>query len=563
MEEYTAALARWAANERAARDRALPALADLVDVARTGRPPLWLRSRDGEDLLTVRLGTSELRPAPHLDVVVDVPRDLDLDEAVIVSFHGDVGDVDGLVRSVLGQIVIHHRPDDVAVVALLAPSALRAFEWLRWLPHVRSPSSPLTGEHLAAWPDAIAEIVTALLDLEAGREGARIVLVIHEDAEIDSEARDRLLAGAGDRGIRVVWLGRDEHRVPSGCGAVIFVSDETFRADGVEVRTLDVLARHLAARNRSMPRIVGLTDVLGGPPAPADIASAWSVSDVGFLDAPVGLNADGPVSVDLVDQGPHALVTGAAGSGTTELLRTWVAVLAARHPPERVTFLFTDHDGDAASSLAGLPHDVGLPLDIGVSDLEGWLRDELDRRTALLGGRDLTEVAAADPACPPRLVVVVEDFRGSFPGLADVAECGGELGVHLIVAARSPAQLDEELLACTDLRISLRLDDRADSERMLGAGDAADIPVVLAGRAFAWLGAAALESFQVAWAGAPMESRLPSRVRVEPLGFGRAPGQVAAPAPIEATTQLAVVLRAVGLAAERSGRRVAPVPIRD
>ncbi len=67
----------------------------------------------------------------------------------------------------------------------------------------------------------------------------------------------------------------------------------------------------------------------------------------------------------------------------------------------------------------------------------------------------------------------------------------------------------------------------------------------------------------MAWSGAPMESRLPTRVRVEPLGFGRAPGQVAAPVPIEATTQLAVVLRAVGLAAERSGRRVASVPISD
>ncbi|MGK2928615.1 MAG: hypothetical protein ACSLFO_03465, partial [Acidimicrobiales bacterium] len=115
----------------------------------------------------------------------------------------------------------------------------------------------------------------------------------------------------------------------------------------------------------------------------------------------------------------------------------------------------------------------------------------------------------------------------------------------------------------TDLRISLRLDDRADSERMLGAGDAADVPVGLAGRAFAWLGAAALESFQVAWSGAPMDSRLPTRVRVEALGFGRAPGQVDAPAPTETTTQLAVVLRAVGLAAERSGRRVASVPISD
>ncbi len=87
----------------------------------------------------------------------------------------------------------------------------------------------------------------------------------------------------------------------------------------------------------------------------------------GRLCAPVGLEADEPCVIDLVDDGPHAIVAGVTGSGKSELLITWVLALSARHPPGEVSFLLADFKGGTAfDALAGVPHVTGV-----ITDLDG------------------------------------------------------------------------------------------------------------------------------------------------------------------------------------------------
>ncbi len=104
-----------------------------------------------------------------------------------------------------------------------------------------------------------------------------------------------------------------------------------------------------------------------------------------------GSDAHGPVWLDLVAQGPHALIAGTTGSGKSELLVAWVVALAALNPPSRLSFLLVDFKGGAAfAPLADLPHVVGI-----LSDLDGRLaaraveslRAELRRRERLLADR--------------------------------------------------------------------------------------------------------------------------------------------------------------------------------
>ncbi|MDZ7674105.1 MAG: FtsK/SpoIIIE domain-containing protein [Acidimicrobiales bacterium] len=621
VDDKVAEVRAAAEEERVDRLRALPTLPRLVEEARTRRPSLWARGRDAPDLLQVRLGTADAAARVRVEVdkggddslrrhavdrlatatatVGDVPVVLDLDAVAGVAFHGDGDDVDGVVRSVLGQLVARHGPEDVVITALLAPSALRAYEWLRWLPHVRSSASPLPGDQLAVWAEPLADLLGGLLDEAATRRAARrsfprIVVLVHEDADVDRAALGRLLDVALEVGVRVVWVGRDEALVPRQCTTVVRVSagdtrsvrastdadDEpvAFTAEPSDATTLDRLARHLAplrdvssvARVGSIPRVVGLTEVLGGTPAPAEVATTWSVSDGGFLGAPVGIGPDGPLELDLVEQGPHALIAGTSGSGKSELLQSWVAALAARHPPERLTFLFIDYKGGAAAApFTNLAHNVG-----SVTNLDERLsrralvslRAELDRRMALLaehaGPSDLTELAAFDPAaCPPRLVIVVDEFAtliAEIPdfvsGIVDIAQRGRSLGIHLVLATQRPAgAVNEQILANTNLRIALRVVDAADSQNVIGSGEAADIPVPLRGRAFARIGPSELVPFQTAWSGAPRQSGETRRVRVATLGFGRGRDE-AAGSPGSSGTQLDDVLRSVSLAFERSGR---------
>ena len=149
----------------------------------------------------------------------------------------------------------------------------------------------------------------------------------------------------------------------------------------------DVQAGSLAA----IADAVGLVDLLGARALSApSTARRWSTR-THELRVTLGRGAAGPVEVDLVDDGPHALIAGTSGPGKSELLQSMVASLASRYSPQHVNFLFVDYKGGASSDLfARLPHTVGQ-----VTNLDGplaqralvSLRAEIDRRMALLQGR--------------------------------------------------------------------------------------------------------------------------------------------------------------------------------
>ena len=158
-------------------------------------------------------------------------------------------------------------------------------------------------------------------------------------------------------------------------------------------------------------RRVELVDLLGAGDRPeAHIVACWirdrTVPGPRRLRAALGVDAAGrPVDLDL----GHVVVSGAAGTGKTELLRAIVASLAARHTPLSVRLLLVG----SFPGLAGLPHAVER------SGEEG-LEAELRRRE-------------------PGLVVALDEPRSSLRGrlLAILARSGPD-GTHVLVATREP-----------------------------------------------------------------------------------------------------------------------------
>ena len=73
----------------------------------------------------------------------------------------------------------------------------------------------------------------------------------------------------------------------------------------------------------------------------------------------------GPGSLDLVADGPHALIGGTTGSGKSELLRSIVAAIAFDQPPDKVNLFLIDYKGGTAfEELVPLPHVVGCVTDL-------------------------------------------------------------------------------------------------------------------------------------------------------------------------------------------------------
>jgi S-DNA-T family DNA segregation ATPase FtsK/SpoIIIE len=242
------------------------------------------------------------------------------------------------------------------------------------------------------------------------------------------------------------------------------------------------------------------------------------------LATPLGVGADGPVVVDLVADGPHALVAGTTGSGKSELLRSWVVGLARRHPPTALAFVLVDYKGGSAFDVcAGLPHVTGVvtDLDPGLGErLLVALRAEVREREGALRAAGVGDLRDLDRG-PPRLVVVVDefatlaaelpDFLGS---LVDVARRGRSLGLHLVLATQRPAGVvTDDIRANTALRLCLRTLDVADSQDVLGDGSAAGLPGDRPGRAWLRRGDR-IELAQIATGARPPDvERSPLRLR--------------------------------------------------
>ncbi|WP_411720208.1 FtsK/SpoIIIE domain-containing protein [Mycetocola sp.] len=331
------------------------------------------------------------------------------------------------------------------------------------------------------------------------RDGASSLLV----AEVSPDAATPVSAD-----ILVVLADRLD-RIPTRCSTVIeltgtaaAVLHRTTVAGPAEPVPLRVELVSAAESRRFADALAALALQAGGALGHAELPDAVGFSEASAgaappagglsLSAVLGATAAGPVCVDIVSDGPHAIVGGTTGSGKSELLVTWVASVAERYPPSVVTLLLVDFKGGAAfAPLLGLPHVVGVLTDLDSSSAARAL--ESLRAEVRFRERCLRELGARDIAQAPdlaRLVIVVDEFAAMldrFPDLhalfVDVAARGRSLGMHLILCTQRPAGVvKDSLLANCGLRMSLRVNNRADSTAILGTDAAAFLPAALPGR---------------------------------------------------------------------------------
>ncbi|MBW8799558.1 MAG: FHA domain-containing protein [Streptomyces sp.] len=159
-----------------------------------------------------------------------------------------------------------------------------------------------------------------------------------------------------------------------------------------------------------LPQSARLLDELGLARAtPASLMARWAdaADDTeslgGRARAVLGAGPRGPLTADLVAEGPHLLIEGPPGSGRTELLRAVVASLAAAERPDRLGIVLIDgRDGVGAGAGHGeglrvctdIPH-VTTHLTandpVRMRELAQSLSAELKRRAELLGRSDFAD----------------------------------------------------------------------------------------------------------------------------------------------------------------------------
>jgi S-DNA-T family DNA segregation ATPase FtsK/SpoIIIE len=500
------------------------------------------------------MSEAEVMVADHRNVGGQ-PAWIDLARCGVVSLVGAESVTRALARSIVVQIAALHAPEDVTIV--VHTGGADGWDWAKWLPHTHEPGAASA----AGVTSLVAEDFERLADyLERERDRAReearnrrsygpatiarrLVLVLdgyRPDAPwTRTPILESLWTDAGpDLGITVVCLTGSQAAEPtrvdgraavtadgalqlSGPTAERYAVIESARADLSPPELCEAVARRLAplrltedrepvlSRITTLPEMLGVPDVGQLDPRRGRVLPA----DPDMLRVPLGVDGDGePVLLDLKESaqrgmGPHGLVVGATGSGKSELLRTLVTGLAAKHSPELLSFVLVDFKGGATfAGVTELPHVSGLITNLAddlamVDRVRAALQGEQQRRQRMLrdagnvdsvreyqirqaaGGTD-AKGNGLEPL--PYLLIIVDEFGELLSGRPDfidlfvqIGRVGRSLGMHLLLATQ---RLEESRLrglqSHLSYRLCLRTFSAAESRAVIGTPDAYHLPPV-------------------------------------------------------------------------------------
>jgi S-DNA-T family DNA segregation ATPase FtsK/SpoIIIE len=578
---------------------------------------LRIGTADLPSLLTVNLdpgGNGALRK--EAESLVDwygtapaVPVTIDAGDAGTVGIAGPRERVDGLARWLVAQAAALHSPAELAIAAALGPGTGDGWDWLKWLPHTDG-AGGLPSRRIGVGPIGARAVIEEVAHLIAARRsegnaslgGAQgrlphVLLLIDETVAPERSLAGEVLAAA-DEGVTVIWLARQRRDLPGQSGIVLQLDDGSARLGRVDTRDGSELAdvcadslteqraRELAlalapvrdpggGATQTLPVQVPLLDLLDVEAADADwVIARWNAAT--GLGATVGATTGEPFALDLRLDGPHGLVAGTTGAGKSELLQSLLASFAVTHPPDRLSFLLVDYKGGAAfKDCVRFPHTVGLVTDLDAHLTRralASLNAELQRRERILSSADAKDIADLErrnlAEAPPNLLIVIDEFAtlakevpDFVEGIVDVAQRGRSLGVHLLLATQRPGGVvSENIRANTNLRISLRVNEPAESSDVIGTHDAARIPRDRPGRAFARTGHSELAELQTAYVGGTTvhaSHERPVVVSAFTLGDGAAQAKSAND---DAPTDLSLLVHAAQQAAERLGIEQQPSP---
>ena len=474
--ELDAEIAARHARERSAAWRRSPSGRHLVDSAfapvwRDETLPLLVLGR-GTASSVVRIEGTPVDAADH--ALLERAARLD-DAPVLTDAEGGIGFIGALplaraaARAAMVQCANQAQPGALAVES----SGGDDWEWVSALPH-RVEGAGRVLRVVERLPDAQPQSVASVV--EAGREpsspAAYLVAVATHASSLPPGLRTVVrLEGPAAATVHRSGGALERRFVPdllSAAEALEWAEEAARAAVRAGLRGAGALPVRVTLGDVAQPQI--------------------SAGSRATLAAVVGLVSGAPLEIDLVRDGPHALVAGTTGSGKSEFLLAWLTALSQVHRPDRVSFLLVDFKGGAAfEPITALPHVTGIVTDLDDGEAEravSSLRAELRHRETVLLGAGARDISVLDPAVPlARLVIVVDEFQAMierFPDLgavvADIAARGRSLGVHLVLASQRPnGVVREQVVANCPIRVSLRVVQRADSIAVVGTPAAAEI----------------------------------------------------------------------------------------
>ena len=554
-------------------------LAEVVRRATLLSDRLWERRPADDDAFIFSVGLADQRWTPEDQPEIDrrdlmllpsAPVLVDLVNQRGIGFASTPPQARAAARALVLQACVAHSPADLDVVVLATPSGASRWEWIKWLPHARGPHGVLLlsdDEAITDWVNAQRTLTTVVASIQSlGRPitPSRLTLAVVDDPALwrGRAAMLRGLFAEAQLPVRFVAITDRADDVPAVCTTVVRIeangaAEVDYPISGPTItdvvpfvlehdvavaaaRKLSPLEDHTAqqATRGALPPVVSLASLIDPDGIDAQrVRERWSIGhSTRRLRVVVGSDEAGPFELDLADDGPHALIVGAARSGKSEVLRTIIASLVTANEPSVVNVICVEpSDGTSFGAFAGLDHVVGS---VDRFDEHGGVRllralqSEVNRRSRLLSDHHVVSIAdyhaqqlqtidheAAewddshrrdDVPALPRLVIVVDDVddvalrhAAFLPQLIDLADRSRHLGLHLILATEQlPRSIENILRTFANIRIALRMSDPSEAIALVGSRDPVQISLHTPGRALVRVGDATAVPVQFASAAA-------------------------------------------------------------
>jgi DNA segregation ATPase FtsK/SpoIIIE, S-DNA-T family len=497
-------------------------------------------------------------------VLKNIPITLSIFENYISGVIGNRKQTIEFAKGLIFQIAALYSYDEVKMIIIYDQDEENEFGFTKWLPHVWSNDKTVRYiatnnnelKELSAISKPEIEYRSQINETELNdRSPYYIVFALSKQMAMRAELLNQIYSKKKNLHISVITFYDELKNLPKESTMVVeldensgklfdknditgksisFVPDIYLTADPnkLSVKLANV---HLDALANSfnLPKMVTFMEMFGvGQVEHLNALTRWKENDpTKSLEAAVGVDTLGELfKLDLHEKyhGPHGLVAGMTGSGKSEFIITYILSLAVNYHPNEVAFILIDYKGGGmAKSFENLPHTAGIITNLDGAAIKRSLisiESELKRRQAIFAeaskqvGESNIDIykyqklyrdgVVQEPL--QHLFIISDEFaelktqQPEFMAqLISAARIGRSLGVHLILATQKPSGVvDDQIWSNSKFRVSLKVQERADSMDMLKRPDAAELKDT--GRFYLQVGYNELfEMGQSAWAGAP------------------------------------------------------------
>jgi len=497
--------------------------------------------------------------------IKQVPITLTLSKDRISGVIGSRNHVINFAKSLILQLVALHSYDEMKLVFVYDKKEQDIWDFIKWLPHVWDKeggmrfiaTNPNELKELSAFFESEIEkrANTETIDELNECTPYYVIFAMDKNLAIKAEMLNSIYKQKKNYGFSVINFYDQLVNLPKECSIVIEINEDQSKVYDKnditgqfislqpevymkkdEQKLAVTLANTQLVTSESdflLPNMLTFLDMFEvGKIEHLNALTRWKENDPTVnLEAPIGVNTRGEwFYLDLHERfhGPHGLIAGMTGSGKSEFIMTYILSLAVNYHPYEVAFILIDYKGGGmANTFTKLPHLAGT-----ITNLDGAavnrslisIQSELKRRQAIFSetGRKLDEsnidiykyqkLFREGKVDEPlqHLFIISDEFAELktqqpefMEQLISAARIGRSLGIHLILATQKPSGVvDDQIWSNSKFRISLKVQEKADSMDVIKRPDAAELSVT--GRFYLQVGFNELfELGQSAWGGAP------------------------------------------------------------